>query len=77
MPKARFFPPIESAFTETLSPVNPLGAKGIGETGTTAAPPAVVNAVMDALKPFGVAALDMPLTPEKVWRAIRSGRDKE
>lgn len=77
MPKARFFPPIESAFTETLSPVNPLGAKGIGETGTTAAPPAVVNAVMDALKPFGVASLDMPLTPEKVWRAIRSGRDKE
>lgn len=75
MPKARFFPPIESAFTETLSPVNPLGAKGVGETGTTAAPPAVVNAVMDALQPFGIHNLDMPLTPEKVWRAIRSGRD--
>jgi carbon-monoxide dehydrogenase large subunit len=77
MPKARFFPVIESAFTETLSPVNPLGAKGVGETGATAAPPAVVNAVMDALKPFGVKHLDMPLTPEKVWRAIRSGRDKQ
>lgn len=75
MPKARFFPPIESAFTETLSPVNPLGAKGVGETGATAAPPAVVNAVMDALQPFGIHHLDMPLTPEKVWRAIRSGRD--
>ena len=75
MPKARFFPVIETAFTETLSPVNPLGAKGVGETGTTAAPPAVVNAVMDALKPFGVKHVDMPLTPEKVWRAIRSGRD--
>ncbi len=75
MPKARFFPTIEAAFTETLSPVNPLGAKGIGETGTTAAPPAVVNAVMDALKPFGVKNLDMPLTPEKVWRAIQNGRD--
>jgi len=77
MPKARFFPMIESAFTETLSPVNPLGAKGVGETGTTAAPPAVVNAVMDALKPYGVQNLDMPLTPEKVWRAIQNGREKE
>lgn len=75
MPKASFFPTIETAFTQTLSPVNPLGAKGIGETGTTAAPPAVVNAVMDALKPFGVKNLDMPLTPEKVWRAIQNGRD--
>lgn len=75
MPKARFFPQIETLFTETLSPVNPLGAKGVGETGTTAAPPAVVNAVMDALKPFGVKHLNMPLTPEKVWRAILAGRD--
>ncbi|MFM1650552.1 xanthine dehydrogenase family protein molybdopterin-binding subunit [Brevibacillus sp. B_LB10_24] len=73
MPKARFFPTIETAFTETPSPVNPLGAKGIGETGTTAAPPAVANAVMDALRPFGVKDLDMPLTPEKVWKAMRNG----
>lgn len=77
MPKARFFPTIETAFTETPSPVNPLGAKGVGETGTTASPPAVVNAVLDALKPFGVKSLDMPLTPEKVWRAMRNGRDEE
>lgn len=77
MPKARFFPRIESAFTETPSPVNPLGAKGIGEAGTTASPPAVVNAVMDALKPFGVKHLDMPLTPEKIWRAMQKGRNNE
>ncbi|GIO08933.1 aldehyde dehydrogenase [Brevibacillus reuszeri] len=72
MPKARFFPTIESHFTETPSPVNPLGAKGVGETGTTGAPPAVVNAVMDALRPFGIKDLDMPLTPEKVWRAMQT-----
>ncbi|MBN6189029.1 molybdopterin-dependent oxidoreductase [Aneurinibacillus sp. BA2021] len=74
MPKARFFPTLETAFTETLSPVNPLGAKGVGETGTTASPPAVVNAVLDALAPFGVTHLDMPLTPEKVWKAMQNGR---
>lgn len=71
MPKASFFPTLESHFTETPSPVNALGAKGVGETGTTAAPPAVVNAVLDALQPFGVEHLDMPLTPEKIWQAIR------
>lgn len=74
MPKARFFPNFETAFTETPSPVNPLGVKGIGETGTIAATPAVVNAVMDALKPFGVKELDMPLTPEKIWNVLRKGR---
>jgi carbon-monoxide dehydrogenase large subunit len=73
MPKARFFPRIETAFTETLSPVNPLGAKGIGETGTTASIPAVMNAVIDALEPYGVKDIEMPLTPEKVWRAIQNG----
>ena len=75
MPKARFFPHIETAFTETLSPVNPLGAKGIGETGTTASIPAVMNAVVDALEPYGVKDIEMPLTPEKVWRAIQNGRE--
>lgn len=74
MPKARFFPNFETAFTETPSPVNPLGVKGIGETGTIASTPAVVNAVVDALKPFGVKDLEMPLTPEKVWKAIQKGR---
>jgi carbon-monoxide dehydrogenase large subunit len=52
--------------------VNPLGLKGVGEAGAIASPPAVVNAVMDALKPFGVRHLDMPLTAPKVWQAIQS-----
>lgn len=74
MPKARFFPTFETAFTETPAPQNPLGVKGIGETGTIASTPTVVNAVMDALHPYGVKDLDMPLTPERVWRAINAGR---
>ena len=75
MPKARFFPMIESSFIESPSPVNPLGAKGIGETGTTAAPSVIVNAVIDALAPYGVKDLPMPLTPEKVWKAIHERSD--
>jgi carbon-monoxide dehydrogenase large subunit len=74
MPKARFFPRIEIANTVTPAPHNPLGVKGIGETGTIAATPAVVNAVVDALRPFGITHLDMPLTPEKVWQAMQGGR---
>jgi carbon-monoxide dehydrogenase large subunit len=72
VPKASFFPNFELGSTETPSPTNPMGVKGVGETGTIASTPAVVNAVMDALSPFGIKHLDMPLTPEKVWRAIRS-----
>lgn len=75
MPQAKFFPEFETAYTETPSPVNPLGAKGVGETGATAAPPAVVNAVMDALKSYGIKDLEMPLTPEKVWRSLNNGRE--
>ena len=52
--------------------MNPLGAKGIGESGTIGATPAVQGAVVDALAPWGVTHLDMPLTPERVWRAIHS-----
>ena len=51
--------------------VNPLGAKGVGEAGTVGALPALVNAVNDALAPLGVRHLDMPMTPERIWRAIR------
>jgi carbon-monoxide dehydrogenase large subunit len=58
--------------TVTPSPRNPLGAKGIGEAGCIAVPPAIVNAVVDALAPFGITHLDMPLTPEKVWRTLRA-----
>lgn len=74
IPRAAQVPVVETAHIETPSPLNPLGAKGVGEAGTTAAPPAIVNAVLDALRPLGVRHLDMPLTPERVWRAIREAR---
>ena len=72
LPRADNFPSLELARTETPTNVNPLGVKGAGETGTIAATPAVVNAVMDALAPFGITHLDMPLTAERVWQAIQS-----
>jgi aerobic carbon-monoxide dehydrogenase large subunit len=72
LPKADFFPSFELERTETPTDVNPLGVKGVGETGTIASTPAVVNAVVDALAPLGITHLDMPLTPERVWRAIGS-----
>jgi carbon-monoxide dehydrogenase large subunit len=59
-------------FEEAPTATNPLGAKGCGEAGATGSPPAVANAVMDALAAFGVTHLDMPLTPEKIWRAIQA-----
>jgi carbon-monoxide dehydrogenase large subunit len=71
LPVAAGLPPIETARTETPSPVNPLGLKGVGETGTIASTPAVVNAVLDALSPLDIRHIDMPLTPERVWRAIQ------
>ena len=72
LPRAEDFPRLELARTETPTPVNPLGVKGIGEAGTIGSIPAFVNAVVDALAPFGVSHIDMPLKPEKVWRACRS-----
>ena len=74
LPRANHFPDIETLSTVTPSPHNPLGVKGIGETGTIASTVTVYNAVMDALKPLGVTKIDMPLTPEKVWRAIHQQR---
>jgi carbon-monoxide dehydrogenase large subunit len=74
VPKAAHVPSIETATTETLTPVNPLGAKGIGEAPSVASPAAIVNAVMDALTPFGIRHLDMPLRPEKIWRAMQESR---
>ncbi len=74
IPRAAFFPKFELAMTETPTSVNPLGVKGIGETGTIASTPAVYNAVADALAPLGVERLNMPLTPERVWRAVRDAR---
>ena len=67
-------PTVVSEFMETPSPWNPLGAKGVGEAGAIATPPAVANAVMDALAPFGVHHIDLPLTPEKLWRLLRDRR---
>jgi len=74
VPKAEFFPKIELDRTETPTDVNPLGVKGAGETGTIASTPAAVNAVMDALAPLGIRHVDMPLTPERVWRAMQEAR---
>ena len=71
LPRADALPEIEVLSTVTPSPHHPLGVKGIGEAGTIAATVAVYNAVLDALKPFGVTSLRMPLTPERVWTAIQ------
>jgi aerobic carbon-monoxide dehydrogenase large subunit len=73
-PKAEWFPSFEVERTETPTDVNPLGVKGAGETGAIASTPAVVNAVMDALAPLGIRHLDMPLSPERVWRAMRDAK---
>ena len=71
VPRADMLPSYELRRTVTPTPVNPLGVKGIGEAATIGSTPAVANAVMDALRPFGVEHLDTPLTPEKIWRAMR------
>ncbi len=71
VPRASQIPELELARTETPSPVNPLGVKGVGEAGTIGATPAIVGAIVDALAPFGVRHLDMPVKPEAVWRIIR------
>jgi carbon-monoxide dehydrogenase large subunit len=74
IPRADDMPHAEIGHAHTPSPNNPLGVKGIGEAGTIGLPPVMVNAVVDALAPFGVTHLDMPLTPEKVWRALAAKR---
>jgi len=74
IPTASSLPSFEVDHTETVTPANPLGAKGIGEAGTIGSTPAIVNAVIDALAPFGIGHLDMPLTPAKIWTAIESAR---
>jgi carbon-monoxide dehydrogenase large subunit len=70
IPRADGLPDIEVLSTVTPSPHHPLGVKGIGEAGTIASTAAVYNAVIDALAPFNVRAVQMPLTPERIWRAI-------
>ena len=73
MPKADGFPEFETHHTTTTTPINPLGAKGIGEAATIGATPTATNAVIDALSAFGITHLDIPFTPEKVWKAIQGG----
>jgi carbon-monoxide dehydrogenase large subunit len=74
MPSAAELPSFETANTETPTPLNPLGAKGIGESGTIGSMPAVQNAVVDAVSHLGVRHIDMPCTPERVWRAVRDAQ---
>ncbi|MXZ52348.1 MAG: molybdopterin-dependent oxidoreductase, partial [Acidimicrobiaceae bacterium] len=74
MPAASELPRFETHHTETPTPLNPLGAKGIGESGTIGSTPAVQSAVLDALAPLGVTHLDMPYTPQRVWRAIAAAQ---
>ncbi len=74
VPKADMLPHYDLASTVTPSPVNSLGVKGVGEAGTIGSTPCAYNAVLDALKPFGIRDLTMPLKPEKVWTAIRNAK---
>ncbi|QUH04243.1 xanthine dehydrogenase family protein molybdopterin-binding subunit [Saccharopolyspora erythraea] len=73
VPSAADVPALEVSGTETPTPLNPLGAKGIGEAATIGATPAVQNAVVDAVKHLGVRHIDMPATPQRVWQAIQDG----
>ncbi|MDY7106786.1 MAG: xanthine dehydrogenase family protein molybdopterin-binding subunit [Actinomycetota bacterium] len=77
MPSAAELPSFETSNTQTDSPRNPLGAKGIGESGTIGSTPAIQNAVVDALSHLGVTHVDMPLTAERVWRAIEAARSSD
>lgn len=70
MPRAEDFPDLVSKFTDVPTRSNPLGVKGAGETGATAAPPAIICAILDALRPLGVEHIDMPATPARIWAAI-------
>ena len=74
MPRAEMIPSVEAELEEVPCKTNPLGVKGIGESGTIGAPPTVINAIIDALAPLGVTAIDMPATPLRVWETIREAR---
>jgi carbon-monoxide dehydrogenase large subunit len=75
MPRANDVPMhYDMDFIDVPAKTNPLGVKGVGEAGCVGAPPAVMNALLDALAPLGVAHLDMPATPDRVWRAIQAAK---
>jgi len=77
LPRAADMPPVDIHATQHPSPLNALGVKGVGEAGTIGAPAAILNAVLDALSPLGVRDLDMPLTPCKIWSAIRAAEEEK
>ncbi|MFD0685545.1 xanthine dehydrogenase family protein molybdopterin-binding subunit [Actinomadura fibrosa] len=77
VPSAADLPVFVTDRTETPATTNPLGVKGVGEAGTIASTPAVVNAIVDALRPFGVRDVPMPCTPERVWRALRAEEEPD
>jgi carbon-monoxide dehydrogenase large subunit len=74
LPRASHIPWLELDRTETPSPVNPLGVKGVGEAGTIGATPAIVGAIVDALSPFGIKHVDMPVKPETVWKIVNGAK---
>jgi carbon-monoxide dehydrogenase large subunit len=76
MPRAEDFPDLVSELTEVPATTNPLGVKGAGEAGATGAPPAVIGAILDALKPLGIEHIDMPATASRVWAAIHASQAK-
>jgi carbon-monoxide dehydrogenase large subunit len=76
IPRAADIPPVAIQKRSTPSPRNPLGAKGVGEAGTIGAPPAIMNAFLDALAPFGVQDIQMPVSSEAIWRAINSAEEE-
>jgi len=76
MPHAGTVPNVDCALEEVPCKTNPLGVKGIGESGTIGAPPTIINAIIDALRPLGVDQIDMPATPQRVWETIqRAGKN--
>ncbi len=77
LPRADSLPALEVLHHTTPCAHNPLGAKGCAEVGTVGLPPAIVNAALDALQPLGVGHLEMPLTPERIWRAIRAAEERD
>jgi carbon-monoxide dehydrogenase large subunit len=77
IPHADTLPNLEFSYNVVPCRTNPLGVKGAGEAGAIGAPPALMNAVMDAVAPLGIGTLDMPLTPERLWQALRNAAGKE
>ncbi|MBI3758565.1 MAG: xanthine dehydrogenase family protein molybdopterin-binding subunit, partial [Deltaproteobacteria bacterium] len=76
MPRASVLPNVDAKMEEIACKTNPLGVKGIGESGTIGAPPTIINALIDALSPLGVDRIDMPATPMKVWETIQKAKGK-